>query len=79
MISLTDIISSLAQAICFLVLVSFSFIFSFVRVFESIFRHISNFLLELSLVVIGAITVYEEVKGANEKVGKGFVIFFTII
>ena len=49
------------------------------RVFESIFRHVSNFLLELSLVVLGAITIYEEVKGSNESVGKAFVIFFTII
>lgn len=78
-VTLTDIIPTLAQAICFTVLVSISFILSFMRVFESIFWHVSNFLLELSLVVLGAITIYEEAKGPNETVGKAFVIFFTII
>lgn len=78
-ISLTGIIPSLAQAILFLIFVLTSFTFSFLRIFESIFRHIANWLLELSLVLIACFTIYEEVKGPNEKVGKGFVIFFTVI
>jgi len=56
-----------------------SFTLSFLRVFESIFRHLANWLLELSLVIIAIFTIYEEVKGPNEKVGIGFVIFFTVI
>lgn len=49
------------------------------RVFESIFRHVANFLLEASLVVLACMTIYEEIKGPNDSLGKGFVIFFTII
>lgn len=78
-ISLTGIIPSLAQAILFLLFVLVSFTFSFLRVFESIFRHVANWLLELSLVLIAIFTIYEEAKGASENVGKGFVIFFTVI
>jgi hypothetical protein len=40
---------------------------------------LANWLLELSLVIIAIFTIYEEAKGPNEKVGKGFVIFFTVI
>lgn len=78
-ISLTGIIPSIAQAALFLLFVLISFTFSFLRVFESIFRHVANWLLELSLVLIAIFTIYEEAKGASENVGKGFVIFFTVI
>jgi hypothetical protein len=78
-VSLTGIIPALAQAILFLILVLISFTFSFLRVFESIFRHVANWLLELSLVIIAIMTIVEEATEPKENVGKGFVIFFTVI
>jgi len=79
-IALIGIMSNIVCAIIFLILVFCSFVVHSIRwYFNSWFWHFANWLLELSLVVLGAMTVYEEAEGTDDSMGKGFVIFFTII
>lgn len=77
---LIGIVSPIICASIFLGLVIVSFLVHSIRkYFTSWFWHIANWLLELSLLIIGCMTVYEEVKGTNDTMGIVFVIFFTII
>ena len=77
---LIGIVSPIICASIFLGLVIVSFLVHSIRkYFTSWFRHIANWLLELSLLVLGCMTVYEEVRGTNDTMGIVFVIFFTII
>ena len=77
-ISLTLLIPSIAQAVLFLIFVLLSFALSFMRVFKSVWRHISNWLLELNLVFLGGLTLYEEISGPADTVGMVYIIVFTV-
>lgn len=78
-VTLVGIVNSKALAIIFLLLVIPSFVFSFRRVFESVWRHMANWLLEFSLLLLAILTVIEEVSGTEDYLGEIFIIFFTII
>lgn len=78
-VTLVGIVNSKALAIIFLLLVIPSFVFSFRRVFESVWRHMANWLLEFSLLLLAILTVIEEVSGTEDYLGEIFIIFFTVI
>jgi hypothetical protein len=62
-ISLVGILNSSLLSIIFLLLVIPSFLFSFRRVYASIWRHLANWLLEFSLLLVAIIAVIEETTG----------------
>jgi len=79
LISLTMIMNHIAQAALFLAIVVIGFVLSFFRFYDSLWKHIVNWMLEFSLVLFGILTLIEESKGEDDTIGKVFIIFYAVI